>query len=74
MTSRPVARLLSVPGAALPRACTIRTMEFSPIPLHVTALSLGPYGTYCYIVSRSGAGEAFVIDPGAEPERIRGSA
>ena len=41
------------------------------IPLHVTALSLGPYqGTASYFVSRSGAGEAFVIDPGAEPATI----
>jgi glyoxylase-like metal-dependent hydrolase (beta-lactamase superfamily II) len=45
----------------------------TPIPLRVTAQSLGPYGTNCFIVSSVGAGEALVVDPGAEPERIRRS-
>ena len=46
----------------------------SVIPLHVTALSLGPLGTNCFIVSRSGTGEdALVIDPGEDPDRIEAS-
>ena len=44
-----------------------------PISLHVAALSLGPLGTNSFIVSRSGAGEALVVDPGDMPERVSAS-
>ncbi len=32
---------------------------------------MGPLRANCFIVSRDGAGEALVVDPGAEPDRIR---
>ena len=38
--------------------------------LLVARLSLGEYGTNCYLVSREDADEAVVIDPGSEPERV----
>jgi hydroxyacylglutathione hydrolase len=40
--------------------------------LDVTRLSLGPYGTNCYVVRVAGGAEAVVIDPGAEAPRIQG--
>jgi len=39
--------------------------------LDVTRLELGPIGTNCYLVRAAGAGEAVVIDPGAEAADIR---
>jgi len=33
-------------------------------------LSLGSYGTNCYIVQVDGAADCVIVDPGAEPERI----
>lgn len=38
--------------------------------LDVIQLSVAPIGTNCYLVRRPGAGEAVVIDPGAEAPRI----
>ncbi len=36
----------------------------------VKCVSVGPLGTNCYIVGCDRSGEAIVIDPGAEPDRI----
>jgi hydroxyacylglutathione hydrolase len=33
-------------------------------------LSLGPFATNCFIINRSGSGEALVVDPGDEPDRV----
>jgi hydroxyacylglutathione hydrolase len=38
--------------------------------LDVRALTVGPLQENCYLVRRSGADRALVIDPGDEPERI----
>ena len=37
----------------------------------VDTLVLGPVQTNCYIVRGEAGGEAVVIDPAAEPERIK---
>lgn len=42
----------------------------SEAPLEVRGLTVGPVESNCYLVRREGAGEAVVIDPGAEPDRI----
>ncbi len=39
--------------------------------LDVTQLSLGPLGTNCYLVSRSGSDEAVVVDPSDDATTIR---
>jgi glyoxylase-like metal-dependent hydrolase (beta-lactamase superfamily II) len=39
--------------------------------LDVTRLELGPIGTNCYLVRRSGADEAVVIDPSGDAAEIR---
>jgi hydroxyacylglutathione hydrolase len=39
--------------------------------LDVTRLELGPIGTNCYLVRRSGSDEAVVVDPGADAAAIR---
>lgn len=39
--------------------------------LCVSELTVGQLGTCCYLVWREGAESCVVIDPGAEPERIR---
>ena len=44
-----------------------------PIPLQATSLSLGPYGTNCYIVHPDDSADCVVIDPGEEPERVIGA-
>lgn len=41
--------------------------------LCVKELTVGPIGTCCYVVWREGWEDCVVIDPGAEPERIRQS-
>ena len=41
--------------------------------LCVKELTVGPIGTCCYVVWREGREDCVVIDPGAEPERIRQS-
>jgi len=38
--------------------------------LEVVGLSLGPIGTNCYLVNELGSASAFVVDPGAEAERV----
>jgi hydroxyacylglutathione hydrolase len=38
--------------------------------LEVHALQLGPIGTNCYVVHEPGAHACFVVDPGAEAERV----
>lgn len=40
----------------------------------IKTLTVGNLGTQCYIVSADGADECLVIDPGAEPARIREAA
>ena len=40
----------------------------------IQELTVGPVATRCYILSREGSRECLVIDPGAEPERIRRAA
>ena len=70
--SAALARLL-VLRAALHAPARFNVGPRTPIPLRVTAQSLGPYGTNCFVVSSAGTGEALVIDPGAEPDRIRRS-
>jgi hydroxyacylglutathione hydrolase len=40
------------------------------VSLEVVSLSLGVYGTNCYLVAREGAGEAVVIDPGDSAELV----
>ena len=42
--------------------------------LCVKEVSVGMLGTCCYLVWREGENECVVIDPGAEPERIRKAA
>lgn len=42
--------------------------------LQVREVTVGALGTCCYIVSREGRDDCVVIDPGAEPERIREAA
>lgn len=42
--------------------------------LLVQEVTVGALGTCCYIVSRDGRDDCVVIDPGAEPERIRKAA
>ena len=39
--------------------------------MQIRELTVGPIGTRCYLLSREGARECIVIDPGDEPERIR---
>lgn len=39
--------------------------------MQIRELTVGPVGTCCYILSREGAGECVVIDPGDEASRIR---
>jgi glyoxylase-like metal-dependent hydrolase (beta-lactamase superfamily II) len=38
--------------------------------LEVDGLQLGPIGTNCYLVREAGSDRAFVVDPGAEAERV----
>ena len=38
--------------------------------MQVATLSLGPYGTNCYIVRPDDSADCVVIDPGEEPERV----
>ncbi len=38
--------------------------------LEVVSLSLGTYGTNCYLVAREGVGEAVVIDPGDSADLV----
>ncbi|MEO6867309.1 MAG: MBL fold metallo-hydrolase [Gaiellales bacterium] len=38
--------------------------------LEIDGLQLGPIGTNCYLVRRSGSTAAFVVDPGAEADRV----
>ena len=38
--------------------------------LVVERLAVGPFQANCYIVGDSESGEGFVVDPGAEAERI----
>ncbi len=38
--------------------------------LEVEMLTVGAIGENCFIVRREGAGEAVIVDPGEEPERI----
>jgi glyoxylase-like metal-dependent hydrolase (beta-lactamase superfamily II) len=40
------------------------------VSLEVVTLSLGVYGTNCYLVAREGAGEAVVIDPGDSADLV----
>jgi hydroxyacylglutathione hydrolase len=40
--------------------------------LDVVQIPLGAYRTNCYLVARAGASEAAVIDPGDDPEAVRG--
>ena len=42
--------------------------------MQIRELSVGPIATRCYLLSREGARECIVIDPGDEPERIRRAA
>lgn len=39
--------------------------------VHVTGLSVGPWPMNCYIVGDPGSRQAWVVDPGAEIERIQ---
>ena len=39
--------------------------------MKIDTLELGPIQTNCYIVYNEGAGEAVIIDPAAEPEKIK---
>jgi hydroxyacylglutathione hydrolase len=68
-----MARLLVLRASSAHASARFNVGPGTPIPLRVTAQSLGPYGTNCFIVSSAGTGEALVIDPGAEPDRIRRS-
>jgi hydroxyacylglutathione hydrolase len=40
--------------------------------LDVVQIPLGAYRTNCYLVAREGASDAVVIDPGDDPEAVRG--
>jgi hydroxyacylglutathione hydrolase len=40
--------------------------------LDVVQIPLGAYRTNCYLVAREGASEAVVIDPGDDPQAVRG--
>ncbi len=42
--------------------------------MQITTLTVGIVGTCCYILSRENSTDCIVIDPGAEPERIRRAA
>lgn len=42
--------------------------------MQITTLTVGIVGTCCYILSRENGTDCIVIDPGAEPERIRRAA
>ena len=42
--------------------------------MQITALTVGPVATCCYVLSRENGTECIVIDPGAEPERVRKAA
>jgi glyoxylase-like metal-dependent hydrolase (beta-lactamase superfamily II) len=46
-----------------------KTKDYNKVVLEIKTLKLGPYRTNCYVVSNE-RGEAFVIDPGAEPEKV----
>ena len=52
------------------RAVPANVLRRYPIPLQVASLSLGPYGTNCWIVRPEDAADCVVIDPGEEPERV----
>jgi glyoxylase-like metal-dependent hydrolase (beta-lactamase superfamily II) len=39
-------------------------------PLKVRGLTVGPFRENCYLLARSGASAAVLIDPGDEPERL----
>ena len=69
----PMARLLVLRAWNAHASARFNVGPGTPIPLRVSAQSLGPYGTNCFIVSSAGTGEALVVDPGAEPDRIRRS-
>lgn len=38
--------------------------------MQITTVTVGPVATLCYLLSREGADDCLVIDPGDEPERI----
>ena len=42
-----------------------------PAPLNIQTIPVGLLATQCYIVSLPSRSDCLVIDPGAEPERIR---
>ena len=42
--------------------------------MKIQELSVGPIGTCCYLLSQEDRQDCLVIDPGAEPERIRKAA
>ena len=42
--------------------------------MQITTLTVGIVGTCCYILSQENGTDCIVIDPGAEPERIRRAA
>ena len=39
--------------------------------MNIKTLTVGPVATCCYILSADNASECLVVDPGAEPDRIR---
>jgi len=39
--------------------------------MNIETLVLGELGTNCYLVSQAGSDQVLVIDPAAEPEKIR---
>lgn len=42
--------------------------------MNIKTLTVGPVATCCYILSKEDRPDCIVIDPGAEPERIRRAA
>jgi len=41
------------------------------MPIHVTEFSVGPWPMNCYLVADESSRSAWVVDPGAEVERIQ---
>jgi hydroxyacylglutathione hydrolase len=38
--------------------------------MHVTTITVGPFAMNCYLLGDTGTGQAIIIDPGAESERL----